>query len=214
MSTAATEGVEDVRRTAAFLLAAATTAFALMAGAATGHAGLGLLSSCGYGAGQQAFAGWGDDSDYVLAPGGTFEGSNPWKLAGGAQVVPGNEPFYLNSLADSHSLFIPAGGSATSVPICLGILDPTLRLVGESSDGSPVHVDIYANGVLGLVKLPDSADIDLSSSWNASSVQVLTLQNLLALTNLGTTSIVLRFSPTGSASVRMDDVYVDPIWHE
>jgi len=203
-----------VRRTAAFLLAAASTAIALMAGATAGHAGLGLLGGCGYGPGEQAFAGWGDSSDYVLAPGGSFEGSSPWRLTGGAQVVPGNEPFYLNSSSDSRSLLIPAGGSATSVPICLGILDPTVRLVGESSDGSPVHVDIYASGVLGLVKLPDSADIDLSSSWNASSVQVLTLQNLLALTNLGTTSIVLRFSTTGSASVRMDDVFVDPIWHE
>jgi len=185
-----------------------------MAGAATSHAGLGLLSGCGYGPGQQSFAAWGDDSDYVLASGGSFEGTSPWKLAGGAQVVQGNEPFYLNSSSDSHSLLIPAGGSATSVPICLGILDPTVRLVGESSDGSPVHVDVYASGLLGLVKLPDSADIDLSSSWNASSVQVLTLQNVLALTNLGTTSIVLRFSATGSASVQMDDVYVDPIWHE
>ena len=203
-----------MRKTAAFLLVTVSTALALMVGASAGHAGLGLLSGCGYGPGQQEFAGWDDNSDYVLAPGGSFEGSSPWKLAGGAQVVAGNEPFYLNSSSDSHSLVIPAGGSATSVPICLGILDPTLRLVGKSSDGSPVHVDVYANGVLGLVKLPDSADIDLSSSWNASSIQVLTLQNLLALTNLGTTSIVLRFSPTGSASVQMDDVYVDPIWHE
>jgi hypothetical protein len=205
-----------VRRTAAFLVMAVCAALASMVGATTSHAGGllgGFVNGCQYTQMQQAFASWGDFSDYVLAPGGSFEGSNPWTLAGGAQVVSGNEPFYLNSPSDSHSLSIPAGGSATTPPICLGILDPTMRFVGKSSDGSPVHVDVYANGVLGLVKLPDSATINLSSSWNASSVQVLTLQNILALTNLGTTSIVLRFSPTGSATDQLDDVYVDPIWH-
>ena len=188
-----------------------------MLGATASRAG-GLLGSitngCQYGGFTQPFAPWGDDSSYVLAPGGSFEGSSSWTLAGGAQVVSGNEPFYLNSSSDSHSLLIPAGGSATSTPICLGILDPTLRFVGRSSDGSSVHVDVYANGVLGLVKLPDSVNIDLSSTWAPSAIQVLTLQNVLALTNLGATSIVLRFTPSGSASVQMDDVYVDPIWHE
>jgi hypothetical protein len=189
-----------------------------MVGAATSQAGSGLLggltNGCQYGQMQQPFAPWGDDSHYVLTPGGSFEGSNPWTLSGGAQVTSGNEPFYLNSSSDSHSLTIPAGGSATSVSICLGILDPTLRLVGKSSDGSPLHVDVYARGVLGLVKLPDSADISLSTAWAPSSVQVLTLQNILALTNLGTTNIVLEFSSTGSATDQLDDVYLDPIWFD
>jgi hypothetical protein len=203
----------DMRRTAAFLIVAATAAIALVGGTGSAHASLGLLSGCQYTQLQQPFANWGDKSHYVLAPGGAFEGANSWSLAGGAQIAAGNEPFYLNSRSDSHSLSIPAGGSATSPAICLGILDPTLRLVGKSSDGSPVRIDVYANGVLGLVKLPDSALIDLSGSWDASSVQILTLQNILALTNLGTTSIVLKFSPVGSATVQMDDVYVDPLWH-
>jgi hypothetical protein len=210
-----------VRRTAAFLVVAASLAVASMIGATSSQASGGLLggllggltNGCQYGNYHESFAGWGDFSSYVLTPGGSFEGSNPWTLAGGAQVVSGNEPFYLNSPSDSHSLLLPAGATATSVPICLGILDPTLRLVGQSSDGSPLHVDVYASGVLGLVKLPDSANIGLSTSWDASSTQVLTLQNILALTNLGTTSIVLKFSSTGSATDQIDDVYLDPIWH-
>ena len=42
----------------------------------------------------------------------------------------------------------------------------------------------------------------------------LLLQNVLAVTDLGKTSIYFRFSPAGSASVQLDDVYVDPIFHE
>ncbi len=33
-------------------------------------------------------------------------------------------------------------------------------------------------------------------------------------TNLGKTSVVFRFSPIGSASVQLDDVYIDPVFHE
>ena len=162
----------------------------------------------------QPFTAWGDSNSYFLAPGGSFEGSNSWSLAGGAQVAAGNEPFYLNSHSDLHSLLLPPGSSATSPAMCLAVLSPHMRLVGKSSDGSGVHVDVYATGLLGLIKLPVSANIALSSSWGPSGDVSLLLQNVLAVTDLGKTSVVFRFSPIGSASVQMDDVYIDPIFHE
>jgi hypothetical protein len=36
-----------------------------------------------------------------------------------------------------------------------------MRIVGQVSDGSAVHVDVYATGLLGLIRLPISANIDL-----------------------------------------------------
>ena len=126
----------------------------------------------------------------------------------------GNEPFYLNSKTDSHSLLLPPGSSATTPAMCLAVLSPHMRLVGKASDGSAVHVDVYATGLLGLVKLPVSANIDLSSQWGPSGDVSLLLQNVLAVTNLGKTNIYFRFSPIGSASVQLDDVYVDPVFHE
>jgi hypothetical protein len=196
------------------VLATAVTA-ALAFGVTGGQAGLitGLLSCPGV-TYSQPFTNWGDDNSYFMATGGSFEGTNSWKLAGGAAVVSGNEPFYLNSSRDSRSVMLPAGSSATSPAMCLAALSPHMRLIGKASDGSGVHVDVYASGVLGLVRLPVSADIDLSSSWDASSDVSLLLQNVLALTNLGRTSIVFRFSPIGSATVQIDDVYVDPVFHE
>jgi hypothetical protein len=196
------------------VLATAVTA-ALAFGATSGQAGLitGLLS-CPGATYSQPFTNWGDYNNYFMATGGSFEGTNSWSLAGGAKVVNGNEPFYLNSSRDSRSLMLPAGSSATSPAMCLAALSPHMRLVGKASDGSGVHVDVYASGVLGLVRLPVSADIDLSSSWDASGDVSLLLQNVLAVTNLGKTSIAFRFSPIGSATVQIDDVYVDPVFHE
>jgi hypothetical protein len=188
---------------------------ALACGTASGRAGLldGLLSCPGQ-TYTQPFAAWGDQGSYFLVPGGSFEGTSSWTLTGGAQVVKGNEPFYLNSRSDSHSLYLPAGSSATTPAVCVAALSPDLRLVGKAADGSGVHVDVYATGVLGLVRLPVSANISLSTTWNPSGELTLLLQNVLAVTDLGKTSIVFRFTPIGSAAVQLDDVYVDPIFHE
>ena len=196
------------------VLATAVTA-ALAFGATSGQAGLitGLLSCPGL-TYTQPFAQWGDSNSYFLATGGSFEGSNSWSLAGGAKVVSGNEPFYLNSKSDSHSLLLPPGSSAMTPAMCLAALSPHMRLVGQAAGGSGVHVDIYASGLLGLVRLPVSADISLSSAWGPSGDVSLLLQNVLAVTNLGKTSIYLRFSPIGSATVQIDDFYVDPVFHE
>jgi hypothetical protein len=203
------------RWVSAVMASAAATAVALTCGAAGGQAGLlpGLLSCPGL-TYAQPFTPWSDWNSYFLAPGGSFEGPGTWQLSGGAKMVAGNEPFNLNSKTDSHSLLLQPGSSATTPAMCLAALSPHMRLVGRASDGSGVHVDVYASGVLGLVKLPASADVDLSPSWDASSDSSLLLQNVLALTNLGRTSIVFRFTPIGGATVQIDDVYVDPIFHE
>lgn len=188
---------------------------ALAFGTARSQAGLiGGLLGCSGVTYTQPFAQWGDGNSYFLAPGGSFEGSNSWSLAGGAQIVAENEPFYLNSSSDSHSLLLPPGSSVTTPAMCLAVLSPHMRLVGKVTGASAVHVDVYATGLLGLVRLPVSANIGLSSSWGPSGDVSLLLQNVLAVTNLGKTSIVFRFSPIGSSTAQIDDVYVDPMFHE
>ena len=64
---------------------------------------------------SQPFASWGDSSSYTLIPGGNFEaGAFPWALTGGAKVLAGNETYHVGGPADSQSLSLPAGSSATS----------------------------------------------------------------------------------------------------
>src|SRR6185369_3136951 len=110
---------------------------ALTFGTTRGQAGLiGSLLSCPGVTYTQPFVQWGDWNNYFLATGGSFEGANSWSLSGGARVVAGNEPFYLNSRSDSHSLVLPPGSSATTPAMCLAALSPHMRLLGLASDGS------------------------------------------------------------------------------
>jgi hypothetical protein len=193
----------------AALAVVATCTLAFLAGG--GQAGLITCPGLTY---TQPFAQWGDRNSYFLAAGGSFEGTNSWTLAGGARVVSGNEPFFLHARSDTHSLVLPHGSSATTPAMCLAALSPHMRLVGKVSGGTGVHVDVYATGVLGLVRLPVGANIPLSSSWQPSGDVGLLLQNVLALSNVGKTTLYFRFTPLGSATVQLDDVYVDPIFHE
>ena len=87
-------------------------ALTLASTAKAGLIGTGSASYCSS-TSTQAFASWGDQSAYTLLPNGSFEnGGNLWALSGGAKVVSGNEPFFLNGRGDSHSLLLPAGSSA------------------------------------------------------------------------------------------------------
>lgn len=192
--------------------AAAAVAAMVLAAAAFGaaRADAGLLG-CRYPQAQRTFAAWGDQGQYVPVPGGSFEnGHAGWSFSGGAGIVGGNEPFYLGSTSDSHSLLLPPGSSATTPGVCLSILTPTIRFVGSSSDGSGVQVAISTKTLLGLVQI---ASFDLMSTgpvWDASSIQNFTLQNLLGLVNLGSSNIYFSFRPVGGATVQMDDLQLDP----
>lgn len=63
----------------------------------------------------QPFTPWGDEGQYVLTTGGSFESGTPaWTLAGGATVVNDNAPNRLDPPSHSLALFLPSGSSATS----------------------------------------------------------------------------------------------------
>lgn len=177
----------------------------------TGTAQAGLLG-CKYAAASQPFVQWGDAASYVPVPGGSFESAAGWTLSGGAKIVSGNEPFYLGSSSDSHSLVLPPGSSALTPAVCLQLLTPSIRFVGSASDGSGVAVTLYTKTLLGLAQLPTGASMDLGTSWDASAVQPFLLQNVLGLLNLSTANIYFRFTPVGGATVQMDDLYLDPLF--
>jgi hypothetical protein len=192
----------------AALAAAALAALTLGAG----NANAGLLG-CNYAPASQAFAGWGDNAWYVPVNGGSFEANGGWSLSGGAKIVDGNEPFHLAGSGDSRSLLLPPGSSALSPGVCLTILTPTLRFVGTGTNGGAVRLQMYTRTLLGLVQLPSSSDLVLSSNWDASQTQRFLIQNVLGLLNLGQSNIFFRFTPVGGATVQLDDVYLDPFFH-
>jgi hypothetical protein len=156
---------------------------------------------------SQPFARWGDTSFYVLTPGGSFESGSPtWKLNGGAKVVSGNEPFYVHSAADRHSLYLPAGSSATTPPMCFGLGDWNLRFFSAGS--GTVRVKIVVKSLLGVLSVLDGGTVSSGSTWKPSPEVGLLLTNVCGL--LATDSISLRFLPANTTGIRIDDVYLDP----
>ncbi len=161
---------------------------------------------------EHPFAKWLDYGNYVLAPGGTFEGSlDGWKLSGGAKVVSGSEPFNVHG-AGRNALSLPSGSSATTPPICVAVLDPTMRYFAANDGGllSLLRVDvIYHAPGGGTLTLPLGVNLG-GKSW-APSLPVIVGADLLGALTGGQATVQFRFVPTGlGAKWRVDDVYVDP----
>ena len=199
------------------ILVALTAVLALVCVTASpAKAGDDSLLGCGYEA-SYPFLRFLDPLPYTLLPDGGFEaGAAGWRLSGGAKVVSGNEPWYVSG-AGSRSLVLPDNSSATSPPMCMGLVLPVVRFF--TPGGSLLSylqvdaLDIDASGRQQAVTLLPAQP---ASGWWTPSLPMLQLSgtiNALTLNGL-TTDIRLRFTPKGglfgSGTWRIDDVYVDP----
>ena len=184
----------------AFLLLPLTLAF----GASSVSAG-GLGIACPDPT-TQPFHSWSDYALYAQVPDGGFEaGAAGWKLTGTAKVVAGNEPFYIRSAGDRKSLSLPAGSTATSPPMCIGLLSSKMRFVAGGSKGT-VKVQVLYRGLLSsTLGIFDGGTVSSNGVW-APSPEVSMLGGVLPLL---TQSVQFRFVAT-SGAVRVDDVFLDP----
>jgi hypothetical protein len=193
-------------------LAAALALAAAPASASAEGISLGL-NGCPAQTIEHPFARWLDAGNYALAPGGTFEGSlDGWALKGGAKVVSGSETFAAHGAGEKLALSLPGGSSATSPPICVAVLDPTMRYFAANDGGllSLLRVDvIYHAPGGGTLTLPLGVNVG-TKNW-APSLPVVVGADLLGLLTGGQATVQFRFSPLGlGAKWRIDDVYVDP----
>ena len=165
---------------------------------------------------EQPFTQWSDKNNYVLAPGGTFEdGAAGWALSG-ASVVAGNEPWNVHGDGDSKSLKIPAGRSATSQAMCVGLEHPTLRFFAKNTSSSllggllsTLTVEVqFETSVGAVVSLPIGVILP-SGKWQPTP-SFLVIANLLPLLPGQHTPVRFRFTAIGGSSWQIDDVYVDP----
>ena len=200
------------------LLVVVAALIAIMAAGATpAQASDGSLLGCGHQA-SQPFLRWLDPLPYTLLPGGDFEsGAAGWKLSGGARVVDGNEPFNVGGAGGTRSLLLPAGSSATSPTMCMGLVLPIVRYFSTGGNLlSYMRVEAVYTDPSGRQRSIDLLPPGLpTKSWAPSlpALQLMGLLNVLTLDGL-TSEIALRFTPKGtlfgSGSWRIDDVYVDP----
>jgi hypothetical protein len=186
-------------------------ALAMSSTAKAGLIGTGQASFCDPTA-AQVFAPWKDSSSYASLFNGGFEGgSTGWALSGGARVVSGNEPFFVESSRDSHSLLLPEGSSAMSGTVCFATGDWHMRLFAKNvgSRTGSLHVQVVVPSLLGLLSVLDGGTISGDGVWAPSPRLSLLLCNVTGL--LGTRAVAFRFTPVGrGAAFQIDDVYLDP----
>ena len=174
------------------------------------------LLGCGHQA-SSPFLRFLDPLPYTLMPDGGFEaGAAGWRLSGGARVVSGNEPWSASG-PGSRSLLLPDNSSATSPPMCMGLVLPVVRFFSQGGSLlSYMQVDALYRDAAGRERSVMLLPVGLPSGSWVPSLPLLQLGGTLnALTLNGfTTEIQLRFTPKGglfgSGTWRIDDVYVDP----
>jgi len=209
-SPAASAKLLSPRRAGALLGAAALAAVVFAgAGAAPAQATPIATGACNEAALSQPFLRWGDANSYELVPGGDFEGSLAgWTLSGGAQRVPGSEPYGVTGSVGSYSLKLPAGASAESPGTCVNISYPSFRFFAHNDSLlSVVAVEVVYRTQLGEVALPLGAAA-LSGRWQPT-LPMLTGSVAGGLLSGGTAEVSLRFTAVGGSS-EIDDVFIDP----
>ena len=190
----------------------ATAVLALFAAHVSGAA-TGTTVPCP-GTSSTAFAQWGDQDQYTLAPNGDFEAANfatasGWTLTGGAAQVAGNESFGVHAKTDSHSLSLPAGATATTPSICVNVYDPTIRLFATGGTGSSLAVSVIATLTNGTVVTLPLGKLSPGATWTPTPA-IYFFANLLALRSAnGTANVQFRFTAAGTG-VKIDDLYLDP----
>jgi hypothetical protein len=162
---------------------------------------------------KSAFAPWGDQRAYVLAPDGGFEsGARGWSLSGGAAVVAGNESYRLNGAGDSRSLALPAGSSAGSPPVCMAIDTPVFRMMARNTGDPSSQLRVTASyRLLGLLHTQTIGTVTAGSGWVPTNPQstVLTLSTVIG--TLIPSGIEIRLTPLDSRGRwQVDDLFVDP----
>lgn len=148
---------------------------------------------------SEPFLPWVDPAYYGLVPGGDFE-NGTWTLGGGAQRIPGSEPYAATGQPGKWSLSLPAGSFAQSPTVCIVGTDPTVRFFIAGSGG--VEVDfIYGGTVIA------SGDVFGGGDWTPTPI-VLTGSAITAPPD-GNVDVSLKFIALDGNPV-VDDVFVDP----
>lgn len=158
----------------------------------------------------QPFAPWQDVADYMLAPDGDFEaGASGWLLQGGARAAQGNEPFKVGRAADHTSLRLPAGSSATTAPMCIGVEHRTMRFFASAPQSGALAVTAnftQRNGKQKSVRLGVARGSD---AWAPSDVLPMRV-NEQAEQFDNALWVTLTFTPRSADAWLIDDVYIDP----
>ncbi len=138
------------------------------------------------------------------------ESSSGWTFKGGAKIVSGNEPWKVGDSRHGSSLSLPAGSSATTGAMCVGIGHPTMRFFAKRNSGllSTMVVEVVFNGLGGTLRSLPIGVVVGGTQWQPT-LPYPVIASLLPLLPGQMTPVQFRFTPL-LGSWQIDDVYVDP----
>jgi hypothetical protein len=156
---------------------------------------------------SQALAQFGDNSEYALVSGSSFEsGARGWSLTN-AEVVSGS-----GANGGSDSLVVQPNGLAVSPGFCVSSEYPSFRFFARQISGggfAALNVSLRWTNVFGFPVETPVASLQPNSEWTLSPV--LRLAGALPLWMPGSTlKVRLVFQPIWGGSWAIDDVYIDP----
>jgi hypothetical protein len=208
-----TEVMHMKRQAGRALFAAVAAAVAVLAPASSASAGLISQSAtvCPTYATSKIFSRWLDPFSYALAPGGDFESATRLTFSGGAKIVSGNETSYVHGASDRSSVLLPRGATVTTAPMCIGLINPTLRFFARRPGFALLPLmtveGVYKDKAGNTRSLPLIGVPLAGGNWSLQLPFVVTG----ALLELGdTTMMQFRFRAL-SGDWQIDDVYVDPM---
>jgi hypothetical protein len=202
----------SIKRLFLALVAAGATSVALAAPAQAGLLVSTAKDCADDGPSARVFQPWLDLAQYVPAPGGHAESAAGWTFTGGARVVAGNEPWKVGDKAHRSSLLLPAGSSATTATMCVGLVHPTMRFFAKRNSGTllnPLIVEVQFEALGGVLKSLPIGVVLAGGQWQPT-LPSLVVANLLPLLPGAKTPVRFKFTPVGRADWQIDDVYVDP----
>ena len=202
----------SIKRLVCGLVAAGAATAALAAPAQAGVLVSDAQNCADEGPSARVFQRWLDWAQYVPAPGGYAESAAGWDLKGGARVVAGNEPWSVGGQGHSKSLLLPAGSSATTDTMCVGLGHPTVRFFAKRTSGTllnPLLVEVQFEALGGLLKSLPIGAVLAGGQWQPT-LPSLVVANLLPLLPNAKTPVRFKFTPVGRADWQIDDVFVDP----
>lgn len=151
------------------------------------------------------FAAWNDTTDYVPATGGTFESTGTaWATTGSASLRSENEPWHVHGTAESRSLVLADGASATSPCTTAPHITSVVRFFARSLTGAgALHVELLVNG--GKNGVLDGGLVSAGNDWQPTGQILLPWAKPLN----GAVELQVRLTAVGG-SFAVDDVYIDP----
>jgi hypothetical protein len=158
---------------------------------------------------MQAFSQFGDTNQYALAPGGDFESDlSTWTLSNGSAVVNGSEPFAVTGTLGTRSLMIPAGGQASSAPVCVDPTRDKFRFVVQSVS-SRARLKVEALFVKDGSTRVSVVNVGYVSSTPGKWQPTAILRNSASRYLSGGGRVTYRFTAE-NGTVQMDDLHIDP----